>query len=127
MSMVRSTRTRFRHSFSIVQDARRLLDLAEQAKAAQAEQPEAIAAAAALLERLLAQDVEEKPEGGCQIKQGTDKDRLASVHDPEMRHGHKSASKFRPQSVSGGSIGLLSFRKNFSPRGAGISLKLRGR
>jgi Transposase DDE domain. len=74
-----------------VQDARRLLDLAEQAKAAHAEQAEAIAAAAALLERLLAQDVEEKPEGGCQIKQGTEKDRLTSVHDPEMRHGHKSA------------------------------------
>ena len=78
---------------AIVQDARRLLGLAEQAKAAHAEQAEAIAAAAALLERLLAQDVEEKPEGGCQIKPGTDKDRLASVHDPEMRHGHKSASK----------------------------------
>jgi Transposase DDE domain len=78
---------------AIVQDARRLLGLAEQAKAAHAEQAEAITAAAALLERLLAQDVEDKPEGGCQIKQGTDKDRLASVHDPEMRHGHKSASK----------------------------------
>jgi len=78
---------------TIVQDARRLLGLAEQAKAAHAEQAEAIAAAAALLERLLAQDVEEKPEGGCQIKQGTDKDRMASVHDPEMRHGHKSASQ----------------------------------
>src|SRR6516225_8433470 len=78
---------------AIVQDARRLLGLAEQAKAAHAEQAEAIAAAAALLERLLAQDVEEKPEGGCQIKQGTEKDRLTSVHDPEMRHGHKSASQ----------------------------------
>ena len=78
---------------AIVQDARRLLGLAEQAKAAHAEQAEAIAAAAALLQRLLAQDVEEKPEGGCQIKQGTEKDRLASVHDPEMRHGHKSASQ----------------------------------
>jgi hypothetical protein len=43
---------------------------------------------------LLAQDVEEKPEGGgCQIKLGTEKDRVASVHDPEMRHGRKSASK----------------------------------
>jgi transposase len=78
---------------AIVQDARRLLGLAEQGKAAHAEQAAAIAAAAALLERLLAQDVEEKPEGGCQIKPGTEKDRLASVHDPEMRHGHKSASQ----------------------------------
>src|SRR5271157_1272086 len=77
---------------AIVQDARRLLGLAAQAQAAHAEQAETIAAAAALLQRLLAQDVEEKPEGGCQIKEGTEKDRVVSVEDPEMRHGHKSAS-----------------------------------
>jgi len=67
--------------------------LAEQAQAAHPEQAETIAAAAALLRRLIAQDVEEKPEGGCQIKPGTEKDRLVSVEDPEMRHGRKSASK----------------------------------
>jgi len=78
---------------AIVQDARRLLGLAEQAQAAHAEQAEAIAVAAALLRRLIAQDVEEKPEGGCQIKPGTEKDRMVSVPDPEMRHGRKSASK----------------------------------
>ncbi len=78
---------------AIVQDARRLLGLAEQAQAAPAEQAEAIAAAAALLQRLIAQDVEEKPEGGCQIKPGTEKDRVVSVADPEMRHGRKSASR----------------------------------
>jgi hypothetical protein len=78
---------------AIVQDARRLLGLAEQAQAAHPEQAEAIAAAAALLQRLIAQDVEEKPEGGCQIKPGTEKDRVVSVPDPEMRHGRKSASK----------------------------------
>jgi Transposase DDE domain/Transposase domain (DUF772) len=77
----------------MVQDARRLLGLAEQAQTAHPEQGETIATAAALLRRLLAQDVEEKPEGGCQIKPGTEKDRVASVHDPEMRHGRKSASK----------------------------------
>jgi len=78
---------------AMVQDARRLLGLAEQAQAAHPEQGETIATAAALLQRLLAQDVEEKPEGGCQIKPGTEKDRVASVHDPEMRHGRKSASQ----------------------------------
>jgi hypothetical protein len=78
---------------AIVQDARRLLGLAEQAQAAHPEQGAAIAAAAALLQRLVAQDVEEKPEGGCQIKSGTAKDRVVSVPDPEMRHGRKSASK----------------------------------
>jgi hypothetical protein len=77
----------------IVEDARRLLGMAEQAQAAHAEQAERIAAAAALLRRLIAQDVEEKPGGGCQIKEGTEKDRVVSVSDPEMRHGRKSASK----------------------------------
>jgi Transposase DDE domain/Transposase domain (DUF772) len=76
---------------AIVQEGRRLLDLAAEAQAAHPEQGEAIAAAAALLQRLIAQDVEEKPEGGCQIKEGTQKDRVVSVADPEMRHGHKSA------------------------------------
>jgi hypothetical protein len=60
---------------AIVQNARRLLGLAEQAQAAHPEQGAAIAAAAALLQRLVAQDVEEKPEGGCQIRSGTAKDR----------------------------------------------------
>src|SRR5213594_290033 len=77
----------------IVQDGRRLLSLAEQARQEHPEHDEAIQADAALLERLIRQDVEEKPGGGCQIKQGTEKDRLISVHDPEMRHGRKSASK----------------------------------
>jgi hypothetical protein len=38
-------------------------------------------------------NVEEKSGGVFQIKEGTEKDRLISVHDPEMRHGRKSASK----------------------------------
>jgi hypothetical protein len=78
---------------AIVRDARRLLGLAEAAQKASPEQGESLAAAAALLARLLTQDVEEKPDGGCQIKEGTEKDRVVSVSDPEMRHGHKSASK----------------------------------
>jgi len=78
---------------AIVQDARRLLGWAEQAQAAHPEQAETIAAAAALLQRLIAQDIEEKPDGGCQIKKGTEKDRVVSVPDPEMRHGRKSASQ----------------------------------
>ena len=77
----------------IVQDGRRLLSLAEKAQQEHPEHAEAIRADAALLERLIRQDVEEKPGGGCQIKEGTEKDRLISVHDAEMRHGRKSASK----------------------------------
>jgi Transposase DDE domain/Transposase domain (DUF772) len=77
----------------IVQDGRRLLSLAEQGKEQHPEQAAAIETDAALLRRLITQDVEEKPEGGCQVKAGTEKDRVVSVHDPEMRHGRKSASK----------------------------------
>src|SRR6266446_3497454 len=77
----------------IVQDGRRLLSLAEQARQEHPEHAEAIQADAALLERLIRQDVEENPGGGCQVKEGTERDRLISVHDPEMRHGRKSASK----------------------------------
>jgi hypothetical protein len=78
---------------AMVQDGRRLLSGAEKAEEQYPEQAEGIEAAAALLKRLITQDVEEKPEGGCQVKEGTEKDRVVSVHDPEMRHGRKSASK----------------------------------
>jgi hypothetical protein len=76
----------------IVQNGRRLLRQAEQAQQAHPEHAAAIQAAAAVLERLIRQDVEETPGGGCEVKDGTAKDRLISVHDPEMRHGRKSAS-----------------------------------
>jgi hypothetical protein len=48
--------------------------------------------AAALLEQLLLQDIERR-EDGIYLKQGVSPDRVVSVHDPEMRHGRKSASK----------------------------------
>jgi hypothetical protein len=76
---------------AMVQDARRLLGLAEAAPKAYPEQAESLAAA--LLERLVAQEVEEKPGGGCPIKQGTEKERVVSGSEPEMRPGHKSASR----------------------------------
>jgi hypothetical protein len=69
----------------IVQDGRRLLSLAEEIQKQHPAQAEAIATDAALLLRLITQNVEEKPEGGCQVKSGTAKDRVLSVHDPEMR------------------------------------------
>ena len=49
---------------------------------------------AQLLEQLILQDIEEKPDGGNpSIKQGTPRDRLPSATDPEQRHGRKSSSK----------------------------------
>jgi Transposase DDE domain/Transposase domain (DUF772) len=48
--------------------------------------------AAALLERLLMQDIERREEG-TRLKQGVSPDRMVSVHDPEMRHGRKSEKR----------------------------------
>jgi hypothetical protein len=48
--------------------------------------------AAALLEQLLLQDIGRR-EDGIYLKQGVSPDRVVSVHDPEMRHGRKSAKK----------------------------------
>ena len=45
-----------------------------------------------MLGQLLLQDVERKEEGST-LKQGVSRNRIVSVHDPEMRHGRKSSSK----------------------------------
>jgi hypothetical protein len=50
-----------------------------------------LVAAAEVLARLLAQDIE-RDEHGPRLKRGVAPDRLISVHDPEMRHGRKSSS-----------------------------------
>jgi Transposase DDE domain/Transposase domain (DUF772) len=79
----------------IVADADRLLEQARVARRTLAEgSPADIALleAAGLLRRLLIQDVERREDGPA-LKQGVAQDRLVSVHDPEMRHGRKSASK----------------------------------
>jgi len=79
----------------IVADADRLLEQARVARtglelgsAAEA----TLVEAAGLLSRVLLQDVERREDGPA-LKQGVARDRLLSVHDPEMRHGRKSASK----------------------------------
>ena len=79
----------------IVGDGDRLLELSRQA---QGELPEdsaerqRIVDAAELLGRLLLQDVE-RTDDGVSLKDGVSRDRMMSVHDPEMRHGHKSSSR----------------------------------
>jgi hypothetical protein len=80
---------------AIVADADRLLELARQARTelAAGSAPEAaLVEAAGLLSRVLAQDVERRADGPA-LPEGVAKDRLVSIHDPEMRHGRKSASK----------------------------------
>src|SRR5215211_8993550 len=79
----------------IVADADRLLEQARMARGgleAGSAAETALLEAAGLLSRVLVQDVERRSDGPA-LTQGVAKDRLLSVHDPEMRHGRKSASK----------------------------------
>lgn len=79
----------------LVADADRLLERTRVARGAlPVGSPEeaALVEAAGLLSRVLCQDVERR-ESGPVLLEGTAPDRLVSLHDPEMRHGRKSASK----------------------------------
>ena len=83
----------------IVADADRLLELSRQVKGElpeDSDERQRIVAAAELLGRLLLQDVERTDDGvnfGVSLKDGVSRNRMMSVHDPEMRHGHKSSSR----------------------------------
>ena len=80
---------------SIVADADRLLELSRQAQGELAEdsaERQGIVAAAELLGQLLLQDVE-RTDDGVGLRDGVSRDRMMSVHDPEMCHGHKSSSR----------------------------------
>ena len=88
----------------IVADADRLLELARQAWVELPEdsaQRQSIVDGAELLGQLLLQDVERKSgdgdadaaDDGVSIRDGVSKDRMLSVHDPELRHGHQSSRR----------------------------------
>ena len=90
----------------LVADADRLLELARKAWVELPEdsaQRQSIVAGAELLGQLLLQDVERKSgdgdvdahaaDDGVSIRDGVSKDRMPSVHDPELRHGHKSSRR----------------------------------
>lgn len=79
----------------IVADAERLLEQARVARRTLEEgspTDSALLEASGLLRRLLIQDVERRDDGPA-LKEGVAKDRIVSVHDPEVRHGRKSARK----------------------------------
>ena len=89
----------------IVADADRLLELARQAWVELPEdsaQRQSIVDGAELRGQLLLQDVERKSgdgdvaaaaADGVSLRDGVSKDRMLSVHDPELRHGHKSSRR----------------------------------
>ncbi|MFQ5381381.1 MAG: IS1182 family transposase [Dehalococcoidia bacterium] len=79
----------------IVGDADRLLVEVREARGRLVEgspEDEGLKQAAERLSQILMQDIERKEEGP-QIREGVARDRVPSVHDPEMRHGRKSAQK----------------------------------
>ena len=79
----------------IVADVEWLLELSRQAQGELGEdsaERQRIVAASELLGRLLLQDVE-RTDDGVNLKDGVSRDRMMSVHDPEMRHGRKSSSR----------------------------------
>lgn len=81
---------------SLVADCGRMLRIASSTLSeypAESQQANQILEASDLLGKLLAQDVRRRPAGKAQIIDGVAKDRIVSVHDPEMRHGHKNATQ----------------------------------
>ena len=84
-------------------DADRLLELARQAWVEMPEdsaQRQSMVDGAELLGQLLLQDIERRSgdgdgdaDDGVSVRDGVSKDRMLSVHDPEMRHGHKSSRR----------------------------------
>ena len=93
----------------LVADADRLLELARPAWAELPEdsgQRQSIVDGAELLGQLLLQDIERKSgdgdgdvdaaaaaDDGVSVRDGVSKDRMLSVPDPELRHGHKSSRR----------------------------------
>jgi hypothetical protein len=85
----------------LVRDIRRGLRLAQSVLAGadpalagmRAGSAEDVQAAMALLAQLIEQDIEEVEGEGAHLKDGVARNRVPSVHDPEMRHGRKSTSQ----------------------------------
>lgn len=73
---------------ALVQDAEAVLDLATE----QADDDE-VRTAAWLLAKILGDDVTTDEQGNPQLGQGVADDRIVSLTDPEMRHGHKSRAR----------------------------------
>ena len=89
----------------LVADADRLLELARQALERLPQdgaERQSIVDGAELLGQLLLQDVERKSgdgdadahaDDGVSVRDGVSRDRMPSVHGPELRHGHKSSRR----------------------------------
>ncbi len=83
---------------ALVADAKRVLELGGHMRSqyeAGSPEEERLLRASAILRQVLLQDVEPSHSGDRmrkQVRLGTSGERIVSIHDPEMRHGRKSAS-----------------------------------
>lgn len=81
---------------SLVADCQRVLALASKTLKQYAEESseaKELLQATDLLGKLLVQDVRRTETGRAEIIDGVAQDRIVSVHDPQMRHGRKSATQ----------------------------------
>lgn len=81
---------------TVVSDVKSLLELARQCKEQLSKDDpnyQSLQEAINLLSDLFHQDIEVDRASKATIKQEVSRDRIMSVHDPEMRHGRKSKSK----------------------------------
>ncbi|MEW6048698.1 MAG: transposase, partial [Bacillota bacterium] len=90
--------------------------------------PEDLRAMVDLLERVATQDIERDPDGTVRLKRGVAKDRVISVVDPEMRHGHKTASNradgYKAHVMTGGTQHQLVTAVEVTPANAPDDAKL---
>ncbi len=75
-----------------------------------------------LLEKIARQDVDIDEDGQVKIKNGTAKDRIISVHDPEMRHGRKSkvqkSDGYKSSIITGGEKAQIVLGVHLDPANA---------
>lgn len=92
---------------SLVNDALSLVGHFEGKK----ELPDDLREACHLLERIAKQDVKIDKDGKVSMINGTAKDRIISVNDPEMRHGHKTSSRnsdgYKAEIITGGELASI--------------------
>lgn len=73
--------------------------------------PEDLKEACNLLERVAKQDIKIDKDGKVSMIKGTAKDRVISVNDPEMRHGHKTSSRnsdgYKAEIITGGKMASI--------------------
>lgn len=95
---------------NLVKDALNLVDFIRD-QYSEKSLPEDLANTCDLLEKVATQDVNIDDDGNVEMKQGTAKERVISINDPEMRHGRKTTSQkndgYKAEIITGGINGRI--------------------